>query len=61
VIKTAADVCTYIEYVGEDGKIYRVKLTKEQVEQMARDQAAVDGFPPPKSDSVKEEKNASDK
>lgn len=54
IIKTAADVCTMVEYQGEDGKTYRVKLTKEQVEQMARDQAAKDGLPPPRREAPKE-------
>lgn len=47
IIKTAADVCTVIEYVGEDGKTYRVKVSKEEVAALALDAAKRDGVPGP--------------
>lgn len=48
VIKTAADVCTMIEYVDSDGNTHQVKLEKEQLDHMVRDSAIRDGKPAPK-------------
>jgi hypothetical protein len=48
IIKVANDVCTMVEYEGEDGKTYRVKLDSQDVEQLAADKAAKDGLPAPK-------------
>lgn len=49
VIKVANDVCTYLEYQDDDGNTQRVKLSRQDVEQMAREKAAKEGLPPPRS------------
>lgn len=36
VIRTAGDVCTQIEYLGEDGKVYRVRLDKNTVKALSK-------------------------
>jgi hypothetical protein len=48
IIKVANDVCTMVEYEGEDGKTYQVKLERQDVEQLAAEKAAKDGLPAPK-------------
>ena len=48
VIKTAADVCTMIEYTDSDGNTHQVRVEQEQLDQMVRDSAQRDGKPPPK-------------
>lgn len=48
IIKVANDVCTMVEYEGEDGQTYRVKLDSQDLEQLAADKAAKDGLPAPK-------------
>jgi hypothetical protein len=47
IIKAAADVCTVVEYTGTDGKTYRVKVTKEQIDGLAMEAAKRDGVPGP--------------
>jgi len=48
IIKVANDVCTMVEYEGEDGQTYRVKIERQDVEQLAAEKAAKDGLPAPK-------------
>lgn len=49
VIKTAADVCTVLEYVGEDGKTYRVKVPRDRLERLALEASQKEGLPSPRS------------
>jgi len=48
IIKVANDVCTILEYQGEDGQIYRVRLTEAELEEIAASKAAKEGKPAPK-------------
>ena len=57
VINLANDVCTYVEYVDKDGNTQRVKVSKEEVEQLARDSAAREGLPAPRSVKEPEKKS----
>lgn len=49
VIKTAADACNLVEYVGEDGQVHRAKISQEQAESLARESAAKDQLPAPQA------------
>lgn len=56
LIKTADDICTTIEYLGEDGKVHRVRLSKEELNKATESAAKREGLsaPAPKSEEKSE-------